>query len=230
MLPDIDAFDHPLWHGAAAAIARLGAGETTPDGYQAEIGDLFRRIPPVAALADWTQRCLTEKTDLVLQRRSSPSHSVWFQLLHMHGSEAHPPHGHRNLISNQVLLHGRTYLREYDRIQRIDEHTVLLKLRSDGWMAVGDRIGTTEVDRNVHWFGSDENPAVQLNFFITGYQAWTFDAAPERRGRTYYDVTGEVTADGLIVARELTSEEAHRRFQHRMPSEFPTQATLRAAA
>jgi hypothetical protein len=230
MLPDVDAYDHPLWHGAAAAIARIAAGETTPDEYQADIAALFDRISPVEALAEWTARCLAEETDQLLQRRMTPTHSVWFQLLYMGPSEAHPPHGHRDLISNQVLLHGRTYLREYDRVQRLDDRTVLLKQRSDHWMEVGDRIRTTEVDRNVHWFGSDGRPSVQLNFFITGYQKWTFDAAPERRGRTYYDPTGEVTADGMIVGHEIPGDEAHQRFQRRLITDFPVRRPQRIAA
>jgi hypothetical protein len=230
MLPDVDAYDHPLWHGAAAAIARIAAGETTPDEYQAEIAALFDRISPVEALSEWTARCLEEQADQILQRRMTPTHSVWFQLLYMRPLEAHPPHGHRDLISNQVLLHGRTYLREYDRVRRLDDKTVLLKLRSDHWMKVGDRISTTELDRNVHWFGSDENPSVQLNFFITGYQTWTFDPDTGRRGRTYYDPNGEANADGMIIGREIPGDEAHERFQMRMIPEFPVPRPHRIAA
>ena len=225
LLPDVDAYHHPLWDGASAAIGRIAAGEITPDEYQAEIAELFDRISPVAALAEWTSRCLAEQADQILQRAMTPSNVMWFQLLYMQPNEAHPMHGHRDLISNQVLLHGRTYLREYDRVQRIDESTVLLKLRSDGWMKIGDRISTTEVDRNVHWFGPGDEPAVQLNFFITGYQRWTFDADPGRRGRTYYDATREATEDGLIVGHEIPADEAHQRFQfapiHSLPIPRP---------
>jgi hypothetical protein len=230
LLPDVDAYDGALWQGAAAVIARLDAGDLTPDQYQAEIWELFDRIDPVEALADWTAKCLDEGEDQILQRRMSQEHVMWFQLLHMKPLEAHPPHGHRDLISNQVLLAGRTYLREYDRVQRLDEETVLLKLRSDGWMKVGDRIQTTEVDRNVHWFGSDDQPSVQLNFFITGYQRWTFDANPARRGRTYYDPTQAATEDGLIIAKEIPGDEAHRRYQFAAISDFPVPKAARRAA
>jgi hypothetical protein len=34
LLPDVDAYDGPLWQGAAAVIARLEAGYLTPDQYQ----------------------------------------------------------------------------------------------------------------------------------------------------------------------------------------------------
>lgn len=230
MLPDVDAWDHPLWTGAEAVIEKIKAGKLTPDQYQAEIAELFDRISPVEALAEWTAKALEEGADQILQRRMTPANTMWFQLLHMQPHEAHPPHGHRDLISNQVVLSGRVYLREYDRVQRIDEQTVLLKLRSDGWREVGDRIRTTEVDRNVHWFGSGDTASVQLNFFLTGCQRWTFDANPGRRGRTYYDVTREATADGLIIGHEISGEEAHQRFQFAPVAECPIPQPARHAA
>ena len=53
--------------------------------------------------------------------------------------------------------------------------SILLRLRSDGWLTRGGMICATEVSRNVHWFAADENPCVMLNFYILGYQDWTFD-------------------------------------------------------
>jgi hypothetical protein len=227
-LPDVHVYDAPLWRGAERAIDRLAAGALTADEYQDEIAALFDRISPVEALADWTRRCLDEAQDQVLVRRTTPTTAMWFQLLHLRPYEVHPPHGHRNLISNQVVLHGKGHLREYDRVARVDEQTVLLKLRSDRPITVGDRIRTTEVDRNVHWFGGDDQPAVQLNFFVVGYQDWTFDGArPMRRGRTYFDPTGAVQADGMILAREIPVEEAEALFQNRPITDFPVKRPAR---
>ena len=183
-VPDVDAYDGPLLKGALAIIDRLAAHALTPDQYQDEIAGLFDRIDPAVALRGWTEKCLAERTDQILYRKTTATTSIWFQLLHLREHEVHPPHCHRNLISNQVLLHGASWLREYDRVSRIDDDTVYTKLRSDGAMKVGGRIRTTELDRNAHWFCTDARQSVQLNFFIVGYQDWLFDAARTgRRGR-----------------------------------------------
>ena len=166
----------------------------------------------------------------MLYRLQTDRLRIWFQLLHMHPYEVHPPHGHRDLISNQMVLDGRCWLREYDRVARIDDSTVLLKLRSDRELKVGDRIRTTEVDRNVHWFGAEAEGAVQLNFFVTGFQEWHFDSHLTRRyGRSYYDPTGPLTRDGLIVGKEIPVEEAEARFQNRSLLQFPVDPACRVA-
>jgi len=231
IVPDVDAYDGPLLDGAKETIARLARGELTPDQYQDAIAALFDRIDPVAALAEWTARALEEGADQILYRRTTPTTAVWFQLLHLRAREVHPPHCHRNLISNQVLLHGRSYLREYDRVCRLDDSTLLLKLRSDRWMSVGDRIRTTEIDRNAHWFCADDAPAVQLNFFVVGYQDWLFDRhLPARRGRTYLDPTLRATPDGLIVTPEISVEVSEAKFQGRPILDFPQPAPEHPAA
>jgi hypothetical protein len=227
---DVHDHDGPLLRGALHAIERIERHEITPDEYQDEIAALFDRHPPVVELAAWTAKTLAEGRDQILYRRNTPSKAVWLQLLYMQPREVHPPHGHANLISNQVVLHGRVYLREYDRVARVNDDTVLLKLRTDKWMRVGDRIRTTAVDREVHWFGADDGPAVQLNFFIAGYQQWTFDGErPGRRGRIYFDPTGEVQADGLVFGKEISVEQAEDRFQGRMLTDFPVRRPYQMA-
>lgn len=219
---DTHVYDGPLLRGALHAIDQIERHELTPDEYQQEIAALFDRYSPVDALAEWTEKALAEGRDQILYRRRSPTKVVWFQLLHMRPHEVHPPHGHANLISNQVVLHGRVYLREYDRIARVNDDTVLLKLCTDKWMQVGDRIRTTAADREVHWFGADDKPAVQLNFFIGGFQEWTFDGhRPGRNGRIYFDPTGPVQSDGFIFAKEIPVDRAEARFQGRAITDFP---------
>ncbi len=211
-------YDGPLLQGALRVVERSREGLITPDEYQDEIGELFDRFPPVQVLSEWTERSLAEGRDIMLYWRTEPN-GIRFQILHMRPREVHPPHGHANLISNQLVLHGSVHLREYDRVARIDSETVLLKLRSDGWVGVGERIQTTAVDREVHWFGAGDTPAVQLNFSVGGLQHWTFDG--RSRGRVYFDPTGPVQGDGLIIAKQITAQEAEARFQGHALAEFP---------
>jgi hypothetical protein len=87
----------------------------------------------------------------------------------------------------------------------------LLRTRTDRWFGVGDRVETTEVSKNAHWFCADDKPAVMLNFYILGFQDWTFDPKGTK-GRRMLDPTFGIQGDGMIVAKELTLEEGYLRF------------------
>jgi hypothetical protein len=50
-----------------------------------------------------------------------------------------------------------------------------------------------------------------LNFYILGFQDWTFDP-PGTKGRRMLDPTFGVQGDGMIVARELALAEGYARF------------------
>lgn len=228
-LPDIQDYNGELLAKLLVAVDKLGAHILTPDQYQAEVGAIFQRHPPVTELHPWTKKALAEQRDQVLYRRSRDGRSVWFQLLYLAPNEVHYPHGHGNLISNQVLLHGQTFVREYDRVTRLSPDRVLLKPRSDRRMIIGDRIRSTNIDRDVHWFAASDAPAVQLNFFVAGYQEWTFDG-PGHPGRTYFDPTAEEQSDGLILARQISPDEAERLFKGKAISSFqPPRRYVRAA-
>jgi hypothetical protein len=219
--PDIDAFDCPLRREAFAFAARLSAGEMTPDEFQQEIAALMDRMNPIEALAGPISRALAERKHQVFYRRVRPRHALWMQLLYLAPDEVHEPHGHVDQVSNQALLHGRTYLREYDRVARLDSSTLLLRLRSDGWMTMGQRMQTTEIERNIHWFAASEEPAVQFNFVVAGAQSWLFDGDAARpKTRFFVDPTERATRDGLIVAREIDQATARAKFGGRRIESF----------
>jgi hypothetical protein len=88
---------------------------------------------------------------------------------------------------------------------------------------VGETFRTTDHQTNVHWFGAEDEPAVLLDFFVEGrglYEA-PFEPDPTRPlGRRYLDPTGAPGADTLIAAKELSPEEAYRRFAAKRLSAF----------
>jgi hypothetical protein len=81
----------------------------------------------------------------------------------------------------------------------------------------------TDHKNNVHWFGAEDEPAVILDFFVEGkglYEA-PFESDPNRLlGRYYLDPTGKPDADNLIATRELSTEEAYRRFAAKSITSF----------
>ncbi len=221
-LPDVEAETGPLLREARELVGRLERRALTPDLYIKEVQALYRRIDPAAALKPWIARALAERQDQVLWRKTLPGRSQFIQLLYLQPREVHPPHCHHNLISLQMVLHGRVHIREYDRVARLGPDSLLLRIRKDGVFGPGGLMDTTEIEKNAHWFAAGDDPAVILNFYILGYQEWTFDP-PElsRKGRKMLDPTGPVQRDGLIVAREIPIEEGYIKFGNKPLADFP---------
>lgn len=223
---DVDAFAGPLRDAAVGLIARLAAGALGVDDFQREALRIVMDDRHRTELGPWIERALAERRDQVLYRRSVDGRRDTLQLLYVEPREVHPPHCHHNLVSNQVCVHGRTRGREYDRVARLDADTLLLRLAADGWYGPDDLMQTTEAVRNCHWFAAGDEPAVVLNFYLLGYQQWTFDppAATLRKGRRMIDPTLGRQRDGLIVAREIGMDEGYARFGGRAIDDFPLAA------
>jgi hypothetical protein len=229
VLPDVDAYQGPLAVESLRLIEEIRARRITPDTFQARIRALHASLDLPRLLRDWIDRALEEQKDQILNQKTLPDLAHTLQLLYLEPREVHPPHCHHNLISTQVVLSGRVYVREYDRVARVDEDTILLRLRTDRWFRVGDTMQTTEVDRNAHWFAADDQPAVMLNFYIHGYQDWTFDPKGSRpKGRRMLDPTLAAQGDGLILGKEIPLEEGYVRFGNKPIESFPIPAPTAA--
>lgn len=225
VLPDVDAYHGPLAVESLRLIDELRARRVTPDLFQDRIRALHEHLDLRNELAQWIDRALKEQKDQVLQQKTVPELAHTLQLLYLEPREVHPPHCHHNLISTQVVLSGRVYVREYDRVARLDEDTILLRLRTDRWFGLDDTMQTTEVERNAHWFAADDRPAVMLNFYILGYHDWTFDPKGSRnKGRRMLDPTLSAQGDGLIVGKEIPLEEGYVRFGNKPIESFPIPA------
>jgi hypothetical protein len=225
VLPDVDTYQGPLALESLRLIAELRARQLTPDSFQDRVRALHQSFDLRRELAEWIGRALAEQKDQVLNQKTLPDVAHTLQLLYLEPREVHPPHCHHNLISTQVVLSGRVYVREYDRVARIDDDTILLRLRTDRWFGVGDTMQTTEVERNAHWFAADDHPAVMLNFYILGYQEWTFDPKGSRnKGRRMLDPTMRAQGDGLILGKEIPLEEGYVRFGNKPIDSFPIPA------
>jgi hypothetical protein len=225
VLPDVDTYQGPLALESLRLIAELKARRLTPDTFQYRTRALHESLDLRRELADWIDRALAGRKDQVLNQKTLPDVAHTLQLLYLEPREVHPPHCHHNLISTQVVLSGRVYVREYDRVARIDDDTILLRLRTDRWFGGGDTMQTTEVERNAHWFAADDQPAVLLNFYILGYQDWTFDSKGSRnKGRRMLDPTVRAQGDGLILGKEIPLEEGYVRFGNKPIDSFPIPA------
>jgi hypothetical protein len=221
--PDVDSYCGPLKSRCLALVDKLLHRELNVDEYQQQAQRIVTDPATLQELEPLIANALSERKDQVMFRRQDGPRRTTLQLLYVAPHEVHPPHAHHNLISNQMNVSGRCYVREYDRVARIDDRTLLLRLAQDGWFQVGDLMQTTEVYRNAHWFAAAEEPCVVLNFYLLGFQSWTFDppAASRRKGRQLVDPTLASQEDGLIVAKEVDFQLGYGKFAGRAISDFP---------
>lgn len=222
-VPAVDDWDGPMKHWAHELVDRLRAGSLGIEAFQHEVALRFADPALLEELAPAVTRALATASDVVFWRRDDGRWRDTLQLLYLAPREVHPPHGHHNLVSNQMCVSGRIYMREYDRLSRLADDRLLLRIASDCWIGPGRCIATTEFSRNVHWFAADDSPAVMLNFYLLGYQQHTFDPPGEvrRRGRQMIDPTREATRDGYVVGHEIALAEGYSRFGLRAITDFP---------
>lgn len=230
--PDVDDYAGPLKSRCLALVDRLARRELTVDEYQVEAGRLFADPSLQAELALPIERALAERKDQVFYRKQDGPRRVTLQLLYLSPLEVHPPHCHHNLVSNQMNVFGRCHAREFDRVARLSADTLLVRMMEDRWFGVGDVMQTTEVHRNAHWFAADDAPCVILNFYLLGFQSWTFDpVVPGRRkGRQLLDPTAGMQEDGLLIAKEVDFETGYAKFGNRPLADFPLGSVYQSGA
>lgn len=117
------------------------------------------------------------------------------------------PHGHDNMATGFIVLRGDWVGRHYDRVADNRDH-YLIKPTIDRAFKPGECSTISDHKDNVHWFKADSETAFIFNIHVMGYN-------PENKknaARVYVDPDGDRTADGLIVAKKISSAECHKKY------------------
>jgi len=115
------------------------------------------------------------------------------------------PHGHNNMATAFIILKGNFQGRLYNRVQDEAKH-MLIKPTIDAKFGPGSTSSISDEKDNVHWFKAEDEPAFIFNMHLLGVNANN----PKRTGRVYVDPAGEKIDGGLIRARVIDHDEAHR--------------------
>jgi hypothetical protein len=115
------------------------------------------------------------------------------------------PHGHHNMATMHMVLHGQAHVRHFDRIADEPDY-ITVRPTTDRVGGPGD-VSTISDDReNVHWFVALSEPVYLFNIGVYGIRA-----SEPHRGRDYIDpLGGETSTDGSIRARRVNADEAYR--------------------
>jgi hypothetical protein len=115
------------------------------------------------------------------------------------------PHGHNNMATAFLILKGEFRGRHYDRIEDEDEH-IIIKPTIDRKFKIGECSTVSDYKDNVHWFVALDEPAFIFNIHVMGINPDN----DEPTGRIYLDPNGEKLKGGLIRAKRIESDEAHK--------------------
>jgi len=115
------------------------------------------------------------------------------------------PHGHNNMATAFLILKGEFRGRHYDRVEDEDEH-IIIKPTIDRKFKVGECSTVSDDKDNVHWFLALDEPAFIFNIHVTGINPDNV----EPTGRIYLDPNGQKLKGGLIRAKRIESDDAHK--------------------
>jgi hypothetical protein len=115
------------------------------------------------------------------------------------------PHGHNNMATAFLILKGRFHGRHYDRLEDEAEHYII-RPTIDREFATGEHSSVSDFKDNIHWFQALDGPAYIFNIHVLGVDS----SNQEATGRLYLDPNGQKLDDGLVRARKLDHEEAHK--------------------
>ena len=115
------------------------------------------------------------------------------------------PHGHNNMATAFLILKGEFHGRHYDRVEDEDEH-IIIKPTIDRKFKVGECSTVSDYKDNVHWFLALDEPAFIFNIHVMGINSDNV----EPTGRIYLDPNGEKLKGGLIRAKRIESDDAHK--------------------
>jgi hypothetical protein len=117
------------------------------------------------------------------------------------------PHGHDNMCTGFIVLRGDFEGRHYDRVEEHRDH-YLIKPTIDRVFKPGESSTISDHKDNVHWFKASSETGFIFNIHILGYNP----ESTKSSRRVYIDPEGEKVRSGLILAKKITSEEAHRKY------------------
>jgi hypothetical protein len=117
------------------------------------------------------------------------------------------PHGHDNMCTGFIVLRGDFLGRHYDRVEDNEDH-YLIKPTINRMFKPGECSTISDHKDNVHWFKTSSETGFLFNIHVVDYNP----ESTKLSRRVYVDPEGEKTSGGLIVAKKITSSQAHKKY------------------
>jgi len=187
--------------------------------FQAKLEALYRRVnlPDLVKLVDLDRLARTVKlpdsgaanVGVDLSKVEGLPKRLFFgkQIFCMKKGRSVVPHGHDNMCTGFIILRGDFRGRHYDRVEDHADH-YLIRPTIDRAFKPGECSTISDHKDNVHWFKATSETGFIFNVHVIGYNPENTNTA----ARVYVDPEGEKVAGGLVVAKKISSAEAHKKY------------------
>lgn len=185
--------------------------------WQKQVEALFQKIDPADAMKLIDFEALTKDLKIVDNGANSlrpkfpkveglPTEFVFGrQVFALKKGRSVVPHGHDNMATAFLILKGKFHGHLYDRLKDEKSH-ILIKPTVDREFHVGEASSISDHKDNVHWFQATSETAFIFNIHVLNVSPGNKEAT----GRVYLDPNGEKLADGIVRAKRLDHQEAHK--------------------
>jgi len=117
------------------------------------------------------------------------------------------PHGHRNMVSGHLVIHGSLRVRHFERLRDEPNH-LILRPTIDRESRPGSATTVSDFKDNVHWLVATSKVAATFDVIVPG-----LDPARPTEFMDYVDPRrAEPTGDGALRAPRLDADEVFRRY------------------
>jgi hypothetical protein len=117
------------------------------------------------------------------------------------------PHGHRNMVSGHLVIHGRLRVRHFERLLDEPEH-LILRPTIDRESRPGSATTVSDFKDNVHWLVATSKVAATFDVIVPN-----LDPARPTEFMDYVDPRrAESLGDGTLRAPRLDQDEVFKRY------------------
>lgn len=202
-----------------ARSAELRGGAIPAPLWQSEVAVLLERVPleDLLRLIDFEQ--MVKRVSLPADRATTrdpvfppldgvPEPASHIRRVFLLGKDrATVPHGHQNMVSGHLVIHGSLRVRHFERLRDEPEHLVLRptidKDSLPGWATT-----ISDFKDNVHWLVATSEIAATFDVILPG-----LDPNQSTRFMDFVDPRrGEPLGDGTIRAPRLHADEVFERY------------------
>ena len=149
------------------------------------------------------------KEGMIWRRRLALLHHLGIRsdVLILREGEQIPPHGHYRIVSGFYVLDGQVGIRHYDRVREVGGN-LLVRPALSKVLRPGGYTTNSEYHHNIHWLSGLASQSFLFRVTVSGTPVQTFGGEDRTDERVYVDPTGNVDADGLILAPYVSPERA----------------------
>jgi hypothetical protein len=199
--------------------ADLRAAAVPATAWQEETVRLFERVPLSDLLGAIDFEQLVRRTPLPDDRATTtdpvfpavegiPARPSYVRRVFLLARDrAIVPHGHRNMVSAHLVIHGSLHVRHYERV-RDEAGALVLRPSIDRESRPGMATSVSDQKDNVHWLVATSAVAATFDVIVPG-----LDPGRPTEFQDFVDPRrGVALGDGTLRAPRLTSREVFERY------------------